>query len=141
MIEVTPSLFIDENDLSFDFIRSSGPGGQNVNKVASAVQLRFNVDASKLLPEEVKLRLHTIAGQRINEAGVLVIEARRFRSQEDNRQDALERLVLLIRKAMQKPRPRKATLPSPHARYTRQVEKKKRAQVKRTRRLDPQELE
>ena len=85
MIEVTQSLSIDENEIQLDFIRSSGPGGQNVNKVASGVQLRFNLNASTRLPDEVKLRLHSIARNRIIQDGVLIIEAKRFRTQEQNR--------------------------------------------------------
>src|SRR6266508_6298096 len=112
MIEITPSLSIDENDIQLDFIRSSGPGGQNVNKVASADQLRFNIDASATLPDEVKLRQSSIARNRINEDGVLIIEAKRFRNQEQNRADAIARLIALIAQATEKPKPRKRTKPS-----------------------------
>ena len=93
MIRVTSSIFIDENELEESFIRASGPGGQNVNKVASAVQLRFNVRQSPSLPREVKVRLSRLAGRRLTKDGVLVINAERHRSQANNRKDALERLT------------------------------------------------
>ena len=106
MIEVTPSLQIDERELQIDFVRASGPGGQNVNKVATAAQLHFDVRASSL-PEEVKQRLTHLAGNRITSEGVLLIEAKRFRTQEQNREDAVRRFVELIRKSLVKPKARK----------------------------------
>jgi ribosome-associated protein len=133
MIEVTPDIWINENDISLDFIRSSGPGGQNVNKVASGVQLRYTVDASPALPEEVKGRLRQIARNRITEEGVLIIEAKRFRTQEQNREDAVARLVALIRQAAEKPRLRKKTRPSLEARRQRVEEKRRRGEKKRLR--------
>ncbi len=134
MIEITPSLSVDENEIQLDFIRSSGPGGQNVNKVASGVQLRFNVDTSTTLPEEVKQRLHSIARNRITEEGVLIIEAKRFRTQEQNREDAVARLVALIYQATQKPKPRKKTRPTAASQVERIEQKKRRGVIKRMRR-------
>ncbi len=111
MIEITPSLQIDERELQIDFIRSSGPGGQNVNKVATAVQLRFDVNASSL-PEEVKARLMQLAGNRVTAEGMLLIEARRFRTQEQNREDAIQRFVELLRRSLVKPKARMKTRPT-----------------------------
>lgn len=133
MIQITPFISLDERDLQFDFVRASGPGGQNVNKVSSAVQLRFNIQ-TPALPEEVRLRLMRIAASRISGEGDLMIEARRYRTQEQNRQDALDRLVELIRRAAQKPRPRKATRPTAAAREKRLEAKRHRSDVKRLRR-------
>jgi ribosome-associated protein len=133
MIEVTASIKIDESELTFDFIRSSGPGGQNVNKVATAVQLRFDVRNSPSLPPDVKERLLKLAGSRVTVDGVLVIEAKRHRTQETNRQDAIDRLMLLLQRACQPPKPRKQTRPSASARRERLDEKKRRGQVKQTR--------
>lgn len=112
MIYITKNISIDENEIHEDFVRSSGPGGQNVNKVSTAVQLRFNVKHSSSLPEEVRCRLMKIAGHRLTAEGVLIIDARRFRRQERNRQDALNRLKELIRKAAWKPKKRIKTQPS-----------------------------
>ncbi len=137
MIEITPSLFIDENEIQLDFIRSSGPGGQNVNKVASGVQLRFNVDTSTTLSDEVKQRLHNIARNRITEEGVLIIEAKRYRTQEQNREDALKRLSDLIRQAAHPPKSRHKTRPSASAKARRLDEKKKHAEKKSLRQHRP----
>jgi ribosome-associated protein len=132
MIEITPSLQIDERELKIDFVRASGPGGQNVNKVATAAQLHFDVRASSL-PEEVRERLTRLAGKRITGEGVLLIEARRFRTQEQNREDAIQRFVELVRKALVKPKARKKTKPTKAAKEERIKEKKKRAEIKKMR--------
>lgn len=112
MIQVTPEIAIDESEIQQDFVRSSGPGGQNVNKVSTAVELRFDVVNSPSLPEEVRQRLLVQAKSHITEKGILVIEARRFRTQLANRQDAVVRLLELIRLATHKPRVRRATKPT-----------------------------
>jgi ribosome-associated protein len=137
MIEITPSLSIDESELSFDYIRSAGPGGQNVNKVSTAVQMRFDLEGSSSLPEDVKSRLHRLARNRITEEGVLIIEAHRFRTQEQNRADALARLVALIQQASEPPKPRKKTRPTAAARAKRVDEKRQRGVIKQMRRSSP----
>lgn len=124
---------IDDAEISFDYIQSSGPGGQNINKVATAVQLRFDVRRSPSLPEDVRARLEQLAGRRLSEDGVLIIEARRFRTQERNRRDAIARLVDLIRKACERPRPRKKTRPTAESRLRRLEEKRRRSEIKRLR--------
>lgn len=134
MIQITETLFISADEIQLDFIRSSGPGGQHVNKVSTAVQLRFNVRQSNTLTDEIRQRLIRIAGRKMTEEGVLVIKARRFRSQDKNRKDAIDRLVELIRKATVKPRPRRKTRPSPAVRQRRLSTKKKRSELKRRRR-------
>jgi ribosome-associated protein len=117
-------------EVRLEFFRSSGPGGQNVNKVATAVRLRFDVRRSALLPATVKQRLGRLAGRRMTERGVLVIEAQRFRTQERNRQDALERLGHLLRRAAKPPRPRRATSPSRESRERRLEAKRRRSRLK-----------
>ena len=134
MIEVSSTVKIDDSELQLEFIRASGPGGQNVNKVSSAVQLRFDVRASPNLTVEVKERLVKLAGSRMTQDGVLVIEAKRYRSQEHNRLDAIQRLVVLIQKALERPEIRRKTRPSFSARAARVDEKKHRGAIKRTRR-------
>ena len=140
MLEITPNLSIDESELQFEYIRASGPGGQNVNKVSTAVQLRFNVAESRL-PDMVKERLKKIAGGRINKDGVLIIHARQYRTQEQNRFDAQERLVDILKQAVERPKPRRATRPSLTARAARVSEKKQRGQQKRLRRYSPDDWE
>lgn len=122
-----------ERELSFEYVRSSGPGGQNVNKVATAVQLRFDVTRSPSLSEEVKARLVKLAGKRVSADGILVIEAKRYRAQEQNRFDALERFYGLLKKASQRPRTRKPTSPTRASKERRLEGKRKRAEIKRSR--------
>lgn len=141
MIEVTATAKIDESEIQLDFIRASGPGGQNVNKVASSVQLRFDIHNSPSLTPEVKERLIKLAGSRVTEEGVLIIEARRYRTQEQNRLDAIQRLVALVQKALEAPKPRKKTKPSVTSSAARVNEKKRRGAVKRTRRYNPSDWE
>lgn len=133
MIQITSSIFLDEGEILFEFIRASGPGGQNVNKVASAVQLRFDVHGSPSLPDDVRQRLTRLAGKRMTGEGVLVIEASRYRTQEQNREDALQRLVSLIQVAVQKPHPRRQTRPTFASQQQRLAQKKQRGAVKRQR--------
>ncbi|HNR51019.1 MAG TPA: alternative ribosome rescue aminoacyl-tRNA hydrolase ArfB [Deltaproteobacteria bacterium] len=134
MIPITDHISLDESELRWDFVRSSGPGGQNVNKVATAVQLRFDVRHSPGLSPETKKRLARIAGRKMTSDGVLVITARRFRYQERNRMDALERLAALIRQASTVPKRRVRTAPSRAAREERLREKKIRGGKKKERR-------
>jgi ribosome-associated protein len=134
MIRITSSISIGEGELEEHFIRASGPGGQNVNKLASAVQLRFDVRRSPSLPEEVRARLERLAGRRLTREGVLVINAQRHRTQERNRDDARERLVELIRRAAVAPAPRRPTKPTAGARKRRLQSKKHRAAIKGLRR-------
>jgi ribosome-associated protein len=134
MIEITPSIQIDEQEIELVFIRSPGPGGQNVNKVSSTVQLRFNVRETPSLPVEVKQRLIKLAGKRLTSEGILIIEARQYRSQERNRQAAQQRLIRLIQQAVEPPKPRHKTKPT-HASTLRRLEsKRKRGEIKRMRR-------
>jgi ribosome-associated protein len=141
MIEVTSSVGINESEIQLDFIRASGPGGQNVNKVASSVQLRFNVLNSSSLEKDVKERLMLLAGSRMTDEGILIIEAKRYRTQEQNRLDAIQRLIVLIQKALEKPKIRRATRPSISAKAARVGDKKKKGEIKRTRRLIPKDWE
>ena len=133
MIYITRTIAIDEREIQQEFIRSSGPGGQNVNKVATAVQLRFDVRNSPSLPDDVRERLVRLAGRRFTEDGLLIIDARRFRTQERNRQDAIDRLVELIRKASEKPKPRRKTRPTLASKRRRLETKRRRGKTKRTR--------
>lgn len=133
LLRVTPSLALEERELEFSFVRAEGPGGQNVNKVATAVQLRFDVRRSGSLPQSVKARLVRLAGKRLSQDGVLVIRAGRYRTQEQNRADALRRLLTLLRQAAQEPRPRRSTSPSAGAQAKRLAEKRHRSEIKRRR--------
>ena len=130
MIPLTGDIVIDESELQWEFVRSGGPGGQNVNKVATAVQLRFDVKGSQSLPQEIKERIRRIAGRRMTSDGTLLIKAQRFRSQERNRVDALERLQEIIGEALRKPKRRIRTRPTTSSRMQRLESKRKRAAKK-----------
>jgi ribosome-associated protein len=132
-ISVTPHIAIDEAELEETFVRSPGPGGQNVNKVATAVQLRFPLDHTASLPEHVRQRLRALAGKRVGADGWLTISASRYRSQARNREDARSRLLELIRAAAQPPKPRRATRPSKASKERRLKEKRDRSTVKQAR--------
>lgn len=134
MIRVTPSITIDESELVFVYSRASGPGGQNVNKVSTAAQLRFDVARSPSLPSDVKERFAQLAGTRMTNNGVLIIDARRYRTRERNREDAVERLVTLIRTAAKRPKRRKETKRTRESKERRLEEKRHRSQTKRRRR-------
>ena len=134
MIQITPTISIDAREIQEEFIHASGPGGQNINKVATAVQLRFHVADSPSLPDDVRKRLIRIAGRRITGDGLLIIDARRFRTQKRNRQDAIDRLVEMIRKAAEEPKPRRKTLPTPASKVRRLGAKQHRKDIKRMRR-------
>ena len=134
MIAVTSNILIPEKEITVQSVRASGPGGQHVNKVSTAVQLRFDVRNSPSLPERVRIRLLHLAGRRLTAAGVLIIDARRFRTRERNRRDALDRLVSLIRKAAERKKRRRATRPSTAAIRSRLDAKNRRSKVKGLRR-------
>jgi ribosome-associated protein len=143
MIVVTEDIALDDREIVMSFIRASGPGGQNVNKVSTAVQIRFDAGRSQSLRDDVRARLKRIAGRRLTRDGVVVITAQRFRTQERNRQDAIERLVEMIRAAAVIPRPRKATRPS-RASKRRVIENKRRhgtAKRQRSAKLNSSEIE
>lgn len=137
MIEIAAGVAVDENDIQYDFVRSSGPGGQNVNKVSSAVVLRY--DTSRLsLPDHVRQRLIGLAGSRLTDDGVLIIKGQQFRTQERNRQDVLERFIELLRQAFVAPKPRIRTKPTRASQVRTLEEKRHRSQVKQNRRMGSQ---
>jgi len=140
VIVISDTIAIREDELQLEFVQASGPGGQNVNKVASAVQLRFDT-RSPSLPEGVRMRLLRIANKRVGKDGVLLIEAKRYRSQEQNRQDAIRRLVQLIRQASIPPKVRRKSRPSAASKQKRLEAKRKRGEVKRLRGKPGEEIE
>ncbi|HSF18988.1 MAG TPA: alternative ribosome rescue aminoacyl-tRNA hydrolase ArfB [Vicinamibacteria bacterium] len=133
MIAITETLRIPGKEVELRFVRAGGPGGQHVNKASTAVQLRFDVEHSESISEEVRARLKKIAGKRLSDNGVLVIEAARFRSQKQNREDAIERFVSLLRRAASKPKKRRPTKPTAQAKKRRLEDKRRRAKLKRER--------
>ena len=137
MIRVNAQIELDEREIQEDFVRASGPGGQNVNKVSTAVQLRFDVAHSPSLPEPVRARLIALAGRRLTQDGVLIIEAERYRSQRRNRDDALERLLVLIREACEVETPRRPTRPTLASKKRRLEGKQRRGETKKLRGVKP----
>jgi ribosome-associated protein len=137
MIEITPEIWLDEAEIKWRFVRGSGPGGQNVNKVATTAQLRWNTLASPVLPDDVRERLARLAGHRLTQEGEILIEAGEYRSQGRNRQEALDRLIRLLRRAATRPKPRRPTRPSGSAKARRTESKRRHAAKKRLRRFDP----
>lgn len=134
MIRITRTIAIDESEIKERFVRSRGPGGQNINKVATAVQLRFDAGRSASLPDAVRERLARLAGRRMTDDGLLIIEARRFRTRQRNRQDAIDRLTRLIRRAAERPKPRRKTKPTLASKRRRLESKRRRSRAKRLRR-------
>ena len=129
MLRITRTIVLDENDLDIQFVRASGPGGQNVNKLSTAAQLRC--DTTRIdMPDDMRARLATLAGQRLTRDGVIVIHAQKFRTQERNRADGIERLAALLREAAERPKPRRATRPTLGSKMRRLEGKKRRADVK-----------
>ena len=134
MISITPAIVIPEREIELEFVRASGPGGQKVNKVATAVQLRFDVANSPSLPEDVRRRLLRLGGRRVTDEGVLILQARSYRTQDRNRKDAIDRLIGLIRKASKRPKVRRKWRPSLNSKMRRLNQKRRRSEKKRWRR-------
>lgn len=134
-IQVTPGFYVEDRYLEERFVHAQGPGGQNVNKVSTAVQLRFDAASAQSLDDAMRTRLRRLAGSRMNAQGVLIIEARRYRTRERNRKDALDRLLSLLRRAAEQPKPRTRTKPSPLEREKRLMCKHRRSDAKRLRRV------
>jgi ribosome-associated protein len=141
MHQITPNLALEEREIQIDYIHASGPGGQNVNKVATAVQLRWDVANSPALDEAVKERFLRLAGSRVTADGILILEARRYRTREQNRADAFLRLGEMIRVALKTPKPRKPTKPGVTAKAARVGAKRKRGEIKKLRQYNPEEWE
>jgi len=141
MIQISPSISIPESELTVEFVRSSGPGGQNVNKVETTVQLRFDIKGSPSLPEEVKKRLTSLAGHRVTSDGILMVTARRFRHQARNREDAMERFIHLVQRATLPPKERRKTRPTKASKERRLQEKRRSARIKSLRRDLPEGTE
>jgi ribosome-associated protein len=137
MIRITPAITLDDSEISESFTRASGPGGQNVNKVSTAVELRFDVAHSPALPEDVRARLMTLAGRRLTQDGILIIQVQSHRSQDRNRQEARERLTALIRRAAEQPRRRRATRPTAGSKARRLKAKTVRSGIKALRQTKP----
>ena len=141
MIFVTDEVSLDESLIKYDFVKASGPGGQNVNKVSTAVQLRFDLNQAESLLPDVKQRLRKIAGSRMTDDGLLIIEAKRYRSQEKNKTDANNRLVNMILQALEEPTVRIPTKPGKTAKAARSSGKKRKSEIKKSRRYIPEEWE
>ena len=137
MINVTSEIAINENEIHEEFVHATGPGGQNVNKVATAVQIRFDILNSPSLPDDIRKRLIKSAGKKVSGNGILVIKAKRFRSQDRNRKDAIERLTELIRRAAEKPKPRQKTMPTIASEKRRLEQKRRHSITKQIRRSVP----
>lgn len=137
MIQITPLRNLNEIELDIEYFKASGPGGQNINKVATAARLRFHIFSTASLSSDEKIRLIKLAGNRVTEEGFLIIEAKRFRTQEENRHDAIQRLLYLLKSAIVIPKKRIRTQPSLRARAARTIDKKKRGEIKKNRRIIP----